>query len=304
MTTKREGDEVPGKGRVRSLVRRGSKSDRGPAVARRTMMLRGTTMCERCGAVYRTKQWHRPTSAQLQWPAGLGWTTCPACRQVREGEYYGKVIIRGEAAERDEAAIRRRLEHIAERAQWTQPLRRIISVERHGRDLEVLTTSQKLAHRIVRSLVGAFGGAADYGWSESDGELRATWRWEGGAPQRAPSGKADAGKTPAGVRLEIQSRHADVDPVWRNLIERRAAQWGDRYPRLLSVHATLQHGRHRHGIERTTMVAKYPGHTLRVEKQGESMEDAIHSACIALERELRKVKEMPKTQPSRMFASR
>ena len=181
MTTKSVGDELKGKGRVRATVRRGSKSGRLPPVARKTGTLRGTTMCERCGGLYREKQWHRPTPVQLRWPVGLVWTICPACRQAQAGEYYGKVIIRGDAAERDEPAIRRRLEHIAARAQWTQPLRRIISIERRGRDLEILTTSQKLAHRIVRSMAAAFGGDSTYGWSGEDGELRATWTWEGSA---------------------------------------------------------------------------------------------------------------------------
>jgi ribosome-associated translation inhibitor RaiA len=211
---------------------------------------------------------------------------------VDAGEYFGKVIIRGDATEQEEDAIRRRLEHIAQRARWTEPLRRIVSVERRGGDLEVLTTSQKLAHRIVRSLVGAFGGAASYGWSESDGELRAMWRWECGVPRRARPRRSQGAKTPGTIRLEIQSRHADVDPLLRNLIERSAERWAERYPRLLSLHVTLQHGRHRHGVERVTMVAGYPAHMLRVEKQGESMEDAVHSACIALGRELRKAKEV------------
>jgi hypothetical protein len=38
----------------------------------------------------------------------------------------------------------------------------------------VLTTSQKLAHRIVRELSEAFRGAAHH-WSAGAGTLRATW---------------------------------------------------------------------------------------------------------------------------------
>jgi cold shock CspA family protein len=290
MTTKRN-EEKKGKGRVRSLVRRGSKSDRGPAVARRTAGLRGPTMCERCGAVYRAKRWQRPAAGLLQWPVGLAWTVCPACKQVQEGEYFGRVLIQGGAAVRDEAAVRHRVERIAERAQWTQPQRRVISMERRGDDLEVLTTSQKLAHRIVRSLLSDFGGTAVYGWSDADGELRATWRWEEEAAPSAPAPARKAAATPGRVDLEIQSRHADVDPLWRNLIERNVEGWAERYPRLLRVHVTLQHGRHRHGSEQVALVANYPGFTLRVEKRGEAMEDAIHAACLALGRELRRAKE-------------
>lgn len=291
METKRRNDEMPDKGLVRALVRRGSISDRSPAVARRTRHLRGTTMCERCGAVYSAKRWLRATPDQQQWPIGLAWTVCPACRQAEEGEYFGRILIRGDAAARNEDAIRRRMEHVAERAQWTQLQRRIISVERLGDDLEVLTTSQKLAHRLVRSLLGAFGGAATYGWSDRDGELLATWQWEGEVAPFAPSPAPAIDRPPAHVDLEIQSRHTEVDPHWRNLIERTIARWAERYPELRRIHATLQHGRHRHGSEQAAFVANYPGDTLRVEKQGESMRDAIHAALIALGRELRQAQE-------------
>jgi hypothetical protein len=39
----------------------------------------------------------------------------------------------------------------------------------------VLTTSQKLAHRIVRELNKAFHGHAKYSWSDNDGSLYARW---------------------------------------------------------------------------------------------------------------------------------
>jgi hypothetical protein len=42
--------------------------------------------------------------------------------------------------------------------------------------LEVLTTSQKLAHRITHELKKTFGGRASYKWSDSDGALFATWQ--------------------------------------------------------------------------------------------------------------------------------
>ena len=42
--------------------------------------------------------------------------------------------------------------------------------------LEVLTTSQKLAHRITHELKKTFGGRTSYKWSDSDGALYTTWR--------------------------------------------------------------------------------------------------------------------------------
>ena len=54
-------------------------------------------------------------------------------------------------------------------------MRELVSAARSGPLFEVLTTSQKLAHRIVYELRKAFRGRASYGWSAGDGSLLATW---------------------------------------------------------------------------------------------------------------------------------
>jgi ribosome-associated translation inhibitor RaiA len=291
MKAKHLSAQAPEKGLVRSLVRRGSVSDRSPAVAKRVRRLRGTTMCERCGSIYREKRWLSATPAEKAWPIGLTWTVCPACRQAEDLEFFGRVLIRLDAPGPDEVEIRRRMANVAERAQWTQSQRRILSVERAGDQLEVLTTSQKLAHRIVRSLRSAFGGTATYDWSDHDGELRATWRWNARTSRTRAERKARASRATGAIDLEVQARHIAMEPRWRDLIEESTERWADRYPELLRVHATLQHGRHRHGSEQVSLVANYPKHTLRVEKQGEAMEDAIHAACLAMSRELHQARE-------------
>jgi NMD protein affecting ribosome stability and mRNA decay len=103
------------------------------------------------------------------------WDVCPACQQVDHGVFYGHVLIRGltEAAREDE--ILRRISNVAERARFTQPERRIVTLQRAGTGFDVRTTSQKLAHRIVRELEKAFGGRVRLRWSDSDGRLFATW---------------------------------------------------------------------------------------------------------------------------------
>jgi len=78
----------------------------------------------------------------------------------------------------------RRIENVAKRAAYTQPERRIVSLGWEGKTLEVLTTSQKLAHRIARELKKAFGGRTTYAWSDRDGTLSATWRKEGARASR------------------------------------------------------------------------------------------------------------------------
>ena len=58
----------------------------------------------------------------------------------------------------DEDAVRRRIANVAARARATQPQRRVVDIARRNGALEVLTSSQKLAHRVARELEKAFGG--------------------------------------------------------------------------------------------------------------------------------------------------
>jgi hypothetical protein len=62
---------------------------------------------------------------------------------------------------------------VERRAQLTQPERQVVGIRWNGKTLEVLTTSQKLAHRIAREVEKAFGGEARFSWADDDGTLLA-----------------------------------------------------------------------------------------------------------------------------------
>jgi len=80
--------------------------------------------------------------------------------------------------------IRRRLENVAARARYTQPERRIVAITARGPALEILTSSQKLAHRIAHELKKAFRGTVSYAWSDRDGRLLAVWHRDAERPAR------------------------------------------------------------------------------------------------------------------------
>src|SRR5216684_124150 len=139
---------------------------------------RGQRIFEPCGAVYVHKTWRRGRRMAGELLETASFAVCPACKEQKtSGLCYGKVLISGAYANGD--AIVRRIENVAKRAAYTQPERRIVSRGWEGKTLEVLTTSQKLAHRIARELKKAFGGRSTYAWSDRDGTLSATWRKEG-----------------------------------------------------------------------------------------------------------------------------
>jgi NMD protein affecting ribosome stability and mRNA decay len=89
---------------------------------------------------------------------------------------YGRVVLSGGFVGENLEAIRRRIKNVAERARYTQTQRRVLTFEETDDGLDVITTSQKLAHRIVREIEKAFGGKARYSWDGDDGSLLATWK--------------------------------------------------------------------------------------------------------------------------------
>ncbi|MEB2285124.1 MAG: hypothetical protein OZ922_10650 [Myxococcales bacterium] len=162
------------KARIRQLDRRGSRSEKSPTpgMTRRTP---GNVACHACGALFTRKTWRRDHTVPLGAYDRVIWRICPACRQYARGEAFGKVVLPAAWAAEHAEELQRRLDNVAARAGYTQPQRRIVGLERAGRSVNVLTTSQKLAHRVAREIEKLFGGRATYRWSSNDGSLTAIW---------------------------------------------------------------------------------------------------------------------------------
>ena len=174
---------IPRKGITRSMDRRGTRSDMSPPVAQKQRAPEDPSVCDICGSIYTAKTWRRNRPLPAKLINAAAWTVCPACKQAKSGEYFGRVLVRGSKAISNLDAIRSRIANVERRAEFTQPERRIVSSKWDGATLEVLTTSQKLAHRIARELQKAFGGRARYTWSEQDGALTAIWQGETRLPK-------------------------------------------------------------------------------------------------------------------------
>jgi len=172
------------KGLLRALNRRGTRSEKVKPVEAATRRLPEPTVCERCGAVFQRRSWNTERAPSPAALARARWRVCPACKQQAAQEWYGRVRLRGGFVAAHEDELRQRIANVASRARSTQSQRRVVSVERDGDGLEVLTTSQKLAHRIVHELRKAFRGRASYTWSD-DRTLEAVWeREDTGGPRR------------------------------------------------------------------------------------------------------------------------
>ena len=198
----------------RDIDHRGARTDKSPLVARKTPGAAAAAICMRCGAVFERSTWRRGRTPEPVRRSRVQRTTCPACVQVARGQAFGRVVLRGSYVRAHEDGIRRRIENVAKRAAFTQPERQIVSVAWERAALEVLTTSQKLAHRIGRELSKTFGGHAAYRWADRDGSLLVTWEREEEAPKgrspgarvmtisrgRTPDGLAEAGLAPRPTR--------------------------------------------------------------------------------------------------------
>ncbi|MCW5891239.1 MAG: hypothetical protein KIT14_11895 [bacterium] len=92
----------------------------------------------------------------------ITWDVCPACRQAEREMGQGRIVLEGTFVGANMTPLRARIRNVAARAALGQPERRVVTITRCGDALEVITTSQKLAHRIVRELEKAFRGRATY----------------------------------------------------------------------------------------------------------------------------------------------
>lgn len=172
---KSRGLKVVDRGRQRALDHRGVKSDKSPRVAAERAYTDGT-VCADCGAVYARKTWRRGRQGvKMTLTPKAATSPCPACLQVKDGRSYGRVILRGAWLKSHEDEVRRRIANVEARARHTQPERRVVEIGRAKDGLEVMSTSQKLAHRLVREMEKAFGGSSSYRWSDHDGSLTAIW---------------------------------------------------------------------------------------------------------------------------------
>lgn len=163
-----------GKGLVRASNRKGAESKKVKPAERRSGRPAEPAVCKGCGAVFARRVWRRERKVTGALLESARWTECPACKQVGNEEYVGRVVVRGAYACAHEEEIRRRIANVEAQARFKQPERRVVSAERDGAVFEVLTTSQKLAHRIAHELKKAFRGRTTYKWSD-DGSLFAVW---------------------------------------------------------------------------------------------------------------------------------
>jgi NMD protein affecting ribosome stability and mRNA decay len=130
-------------------------------------------VCRKCNAVYSGKRWSLSAKPK---PGKKGISVlCPACRKIKDRFPRGYVTIKGGflKAHRDE--ILNLIRNKEQRAAYLNPLERIIETRERNGEMEVQTTTEKLAQRIGQMLKKAFSGDVEYKWSSDVKLARVIW---------------------------------------------------------------------------------------------------------------------------------
>ena len=137
-------------------------------------------VCSDCGAVYVRRRWTKSGSViKDNKPVPAHITVCPACKQIREGEPRGFVLLDGAFVRLHEQEIENLLRNEVERASEDNPLARILEWQRGNKhQLTVTTTTEHLAQRLGHTLEKAFGGNVQYDFSHENKLARVSWRRE------------------------------------------------------------------------------------------------------------------------------
>lgn len=134
-------------------------------------------VCKKCHAIYHNKRWY--LDEQLyQNKAALKSTEkilCPACLKIKDKFPNGIVKLKGDFLEEHKDEIMNLIRNEEERARGFNPLERIMGIHDSKKEIEITTTNEKLAQRIVRSLEKAYQGRVEYKWSDDTKLLRAEW---------------------------------------------------------------------------------------------------------------------------------
>lgn len=139
-----------------------------------------TVICSVCEAVYSGQRWYLKEQVNFKKLKNLaiGLTICPACRKIRDNSPGGIVHLSGSFLSRHKDDIINMIRNEGVRAMETNPLERIMDIEGEGTDYNILTTNEKLAQRIGRSLYKAYSGNVKYTWSEDNKLVRVSWKRE------------------------------------------------------------------------------------------------------------------------------
>jgi len=140
--------------------------------------LTGIAICKDCTAVYHNKKWFLDAKLyeQKKKLKDINWVTCPACKKTQENVPNGVVTLKGDFLKEHKQEILNLIHNEDTRSKTYNPLKRIMKINEKKGEIEILTTSAKLAQRIGSILFKAYCGEVEYKKHENAKFMRVEWR--------------------------------------------------------------------------------------------------------------------------------
>ena len=122
------------------------------------------SICKDCTAVYHNKKWFLDAKLyeQKKKLKNINWVTCPACKKTKENVPNGVVTLKGDFLKEHKQEILNLIHNEDERSKNYNPLKRVMKINEKKSEIEILTTSAKLAQRIGSILFKAYSGEVEY----------------------------------------------------------------------------------------------------------------------------------------------
>ncbi len=131
--------------------------------------------CIDCNAVYHNKRWYMDFKLPESHAGDFREVICPACRRIRDRHPGGIVKLQGNFLEEHREEIINLIRHEETNAISLNPLERIMEIEGSGQNMEITTTTEKLAQKIGKAVHSAYSGDIEYKWSEDVKLTRVYW---------------------------------------------------------------------------------------------------------------------------------
>lgn len=134
--------------------------------------------CSSCHAIYRPKRWYLDEAEfkALSNRSEVETMTCPGCKALERGDFYGELHVQLKGMERHRQQILNTLYNEEGRAREKNPNERIGRLLDRGAEIEVDTLTPFLAHRMAKELVKAFHGSElDSDFASGQSYARITW---------------------------------------------------------------------------------------------------------------------------------
>ncbi|MDR4507371.1 MAG: hypothetical protein MRJ65_03880 [Candidatus Brocadiaceae bacterium] len=135
------------------------------------------SVCRDCTAVYQNKKWFLDAKLYEKKKASkdVAWVICPACKKTKENVPSGIVTLKGEFLKQHKQEIMNLVRNEEERSKNFNPLKRIMKILEKDDEVEIHTTSSKLAQRIGNIMHKAYNGNVEYKKHENAKFMRVEW---------------------------------------------------------------------------------------------------------------------------------